>query len=128
MSRKNRWLFVLAAVAIAFVAAGAAAAPPAAARAQEIQLRLPPDLIYDKTVGSEGAVTFRHETHVEFSDRNCVTCHPETFRILRTTRATSHEEMDAGRACGACHDGRKAFATKEQDACANCHAGWGTKR
>lgn len=123
MSRKNRWSFVLAAVALACLAAGAAAS-----RAQEIPLRLPPELIYDKTVGPEGAVVFRHETHVEFSGRNCVACHPQTFKILRTTRATSHEEMDAGRSCGACHDGHMAFATKEQDSCANCHAGWGTNR
>ncbi len=136
MSRKNCWSFVLAAVAATCVAAGAAGAvrseaghaPPASSRAQEIPLRLPPELIFNKTVGPEGAVVFRHETHVEFSGRNCVACHPQTFKILRTTRATSHEDMDAGRSCGVCHDGRKAFATKDQESCASCHAGWGASR
>lgn len=86
-------------------------------------VRLPPDLVFEKTVGRDQAVTFRHATHVEFAAGKCVGCHPEPFKMLRPTRATSHEAMDAGRSCGACHDGKKAFATKEETSCATCHAG-----
>jgi c(7)-type cytochrome triheme protein len=96
----------------------AASTPPGPAK-----MRLPPDLVFDKTVGLDQAVTFRHTTHVELADGKCVACHPEPFRILHPTRATSHEAMDAGGSCGACHDGKKAFATREETSCATCHQG-----
>lgn len=100
------------------------AAPVAPAR---VEMRLPPDLVFDKTVGPDLAVTFRHTTHVESSDGKCVGCHPAPFRILHPSRATSHEEMEAGRSCGACHDGKGAFATKDESSCSTCHTGSGAE-
>lgn len=90
-------------------------------------LRLPPDPVFDKTVGQEQAVTFRHATHVEYSDGTCVGCHPQPFKILHPSRTTSHEAMDAGASCGACHDGKGAFSTKEESSCTTCHAGSGAE-
>lgn len=98
------------------------AAAPAPA---PVELRLPPDLVFEKTVGPEQAVIFRHATHVELTHRNCVTCHPEPFRMLRPAREISHEVMNSGRSCGQCHDGVRVFGTKDDDSCATCHAGRG---
>ena len=88
-----------------------------------IELRLPRDLVFEQAVGPDQAVTFRHATHVEFAERKCVACHPEPFRILRPTRRTSHDVMNAGGSCGQCHDATKAFDTKDENACPTCHAG-----
>jgi c(7)-type cytochrome triheme protein len=86
-----------------------------------VDVKLPPDLIFETTVGADQAVTFRHTTHVEFANGRCVACHPAPFRMLRPTRKASH----AADSCGSCHDGTKAIGTDDQDACSTCHAGRG---
>jgi c(7)-type cytochrome triheme protein len=101
-------------VAILFLA-GAAAAQP---------LKLPPDLVYSKTDGSPGKVIFSHELHVALSDK-CTTCHVALFRILNPTRHITHTDMEAGKACGACHNGQMAFGPEDASTCARCHVGEG---
>jgi c(7)-type cytochrome triheme protein len=81
-------------------------------------VRLPADVTYGAAEGSPGPVTFSHETHVPLARRLCPACHPALFSILGPTGRITHEEMDAGRKCGACHDGKSA-----QDACDHCHRG-----
>jgi len=84
------------------------------------ELRLPPDIVYDKAKGSPGPVVFRHATHFELAENRCTACHPRPFRMLRPERLVTHDEMSAGRSCGLCHDGRKAAAA--DDDCGHCHA------
>jgi c(7)-type cytochrome triheme protein len=43
--------------------------------------------------------------------------------MLRPQRRATHQEMDAGRSCGACHDGKRAFATSDGERCEGCHTG-----
>jgi hypothetical protein len=43
--------------------------------------------------------------------------------MLHPARATSHEAMNAGRSCGTCHDGKRAFAAADETACPVCHTG-----
>jgi c(7)-type cytochrome triheme protein len=64
---------------------------------------------------------FNHETHVDSSKPACTACHPREFRILKASRraAITHADMEKGRNCGTCHDGKKAFAP--DDDCASCH-------
>jgi c(7)-type cytochrome triheme protein len=88
------------------------------------QLRLPPDLVYSKAEGSPGKVVFRHQFHVAVSDK-CTACHVKLFRMLRPTRHVSHGEMEVGRSCGACHNGRMAFGPADAASCGRCHAGEG---
>jgi c(7)-type cytochrome triheme protein len=87
------------------------------------ELRLPPDVTYRSAAGSPGPVVFRHSTHVAFTDRHCPACHPSLFSILGPTGALTHEEMNAGKQCGACHDGSKASGV--QEACDHCHGSGG---
>jgi c(7)-type cytochrome triheme protein len=91
----------------------------AAAAEQGRELRLPPDRTYDHAEGSPGPVLFKHGLHVRLADGRCLACHPAPFRILRPTGGFTHEEMDAGRQCGICHDGKKATGTR--DDCTHCH-------
>ena len=85
------------------------------------ELRLPPDLVLDAK-DSPGPVVFRHSTHVAFTDNKCLTCHPRPFSILHPKRRFLHDDMNAGRSCGVCHDGKTATATTDSESCVNCHA------
>jgi len=132
VGRADRALRILA----TFLILSAVPASPAvaAAKGQEpsrkapspggrIEVRLPADLTFDRTIGERGAVIFRHTTHTAFAGGQCVACHPQPFKILHPTRQASHEEMNAGRSCGICHDGRTAFSTGDPAACQSCHTG-----
>ena len=92
----------------------------AAAGAQEMP-RLPGPIKLTRTGDSPGQVVFAHSSHVDPAMPACTACHPREFRILRASPRRApvmHAEMDTGRYCGACHDGKKAFAL---DDCAACH-------
>ncbi len=106
-------------------AAGAAAAALIlAGHAAAQQLRLPPDLAYSRAEGSPGKVVFSHQFHTGVSDK-CTACHIALFRMLRPTRQVTHADMEAGKSCGACHNGQMAFGPTDPAACARCHAGGG---
>ena len=94
-------------------------AGPLAAGEVPPALKLPPAVTYQAAEGSPGPVVFSHETHVPLADTRCVACHPALFSILRPTRGINHEAMNAGRQCGACHDGSKASGV--QESCDHCH-------
>src|SRR5512140_3236557 len=84
--------------------------------------KLPGALNIAKSAESPGQVVFNHETHVDPSKPACTTCHPKEFAILKADagkRTIRHSDMEKGRACGACHDGKKAFALT--DDCTACH-------
>lgn len=98
---------VLLALALLLVAAGAvAAAYPAA-------LRIP-----RREPGRMAALPealFSHRTHGAIG---CFGCHPSTFP--QATVGFTHDDMNKGRFCGRCHDGRTSFAIVGT-ACARCH-------
>jgi c(7)-type cytochrome triheme protein len=83
------------------------------------EIRLPPDVTYNGAEGSPGPVVFSHATHVPLADTRCVACHPAPFSILQPTRRITHDQMNAGQKCGACHDGAKASGV--QESCDHCH-------
>lgn len=98
-----------------------AVTPPTARPASEIPLRLPADIVYRRSPGSDTIVVFSHATHVAAAENRCITCHPRTFRLLSRGPAPAHAEMNAGRSCGICHDGHKTFAVGDAGACQMCH-------
>lgn len=114
MTRGNRRfrLGLVAGVALAAATALAAGSLP----------NLPKDTVLPQAGDSPGPVTFSHETHARLGERpDCTTCHPASFSILAgagTDSGIRHEAMEAGRQCGACHDGQKAFGL---DDCQLCH-------
>jgi c(7)-type cytochrome triheme protein len=85
-------------------------------------LRLPGEYPFPMTEESPGAVTFRHETHVDRDAPDCTRCHVEHWSLLESGKPLSgmltgdrvHEFL-----CGSCHDGNHAFAVAE--ACDVCH-------
>jgi c(7)-type cytochrome triheme protein len=94
----------------------------AASAAAQSALRLPPDFVFRGAEGSPGTVTFDHRSHLDEKKPACTTCHPAVFRILKTGGTVplrvDHASMDAGRQCGTCHNGTRAFGL---DQCALCH-------
>jgi phosphate transport system substrate-binding protein len=67
--------------------------------------------------GTNGKVVFDGKTHAA-AGLKCADCHtePKLFGMKKT--ALKMAEMKEGKSCGACHDGKKAFAVSE---CAKCH-------
>lgn len=113
---------VLLSAALLVTAARAPAAEPPPAGAA-IPLRLPPDRVYSDSVGPDSAVTFSHVTHVDYESNRCTGCHPKHFRILSRSPRITHRDMEAGRSCGVCHDGKHAFDVRANESCGSCHAG-----
>jgi c(7)-type cytochrome triheme protein len=64
-----------------------------------------------------GNVSFSHKNHTSLY--KCGECHPLTFKTSRSKTRVSMQEMEAGKSCGSCHDGKTAFGVK--DKCESCH-------
>jgi len=89
--------------------------------APDVEVRLPSDLAFAANPDAPAPVMFRHETHVDTTTPRCTGCHPGTFAILKRGGPVTHADMEAGRSCGACHDGKAAFSAADSDACEFCH-------
>lgn len=69
-----------------------------------------------------GPIEFSHYNHLEAVGNNCPACHNTVFNIVvEKNPAFTMAEMEKGKSCGACHNGKKAFAVKDKDSCSNCH-------
>lgn len=66
---------------------------------------------------STGNVLFSHTFHTGL--HTCGDCHPSLYAPSRSTTKISMEEMEQGKSCGKCHDGKNAFSVKEK--CESCH-------
>ncbi len=78
----------------------------------------PAELLFTQA-GEAGQVKFKHEGHGKAA---CADCHEGAtplFAQARAKEAYKMADMYAGKACGACHDGKKAFAAKGD--CSKCH-------
>ena len=63
-------------------------------------------------------VVFDHWSHQQYAA--CYSCHPSIFPMERV--GFTHEDMDAGKFCGQCHDGKVAFSYDDDDVdCEVCH-------
>ncbi len=89
--------------------------------------RLPKALKLPAGDDSPGQVTFNHDTHVDTAKPSCTTCHPRQFPMLQGKALKkgeiTHEKMEKGQYCGACHGKGKAAFDFSDDNCQNCHAG-----
>jgi len=71
-------------------------------------------LFEDKDAGN---VTFSHKFHI--SAYSCADCHPKLYQATRSKTRVSMKDMEQGKSCGSCHDGKSAFSVKEK--CDTCH-------
>lgn len=66
-------------------------------------------------VKETGPVTFSHTRHLQ--TMQCTACHSGIFNAGPNAKA-SMADMKKGKSCGACHNGKGAFALED---CAKCH-------
>lgn len=63
------------------------------------------------------AALFSHWEHEQYK---CFVCHDSIFPQKKV--GFTHDDMDAGRYCGACHDGKTAWSIDDDDVeCETCH-------
>jgi len=101
------------------VSAAALASPPGMA---DRYFAMPADIFFPKAESSPGQVTFRHSSHVDAKQAQCLACHQqERFRLLKASASASRAARDlhSDQFCGVCHNGEKSFNVKED--CQSCH-------
>ena len=63
-------------------------------------------------------VVYPHWYHRLFYE--CKACHQDIVQMRRGTNSITHARIDEGKVCGACHNGKTAFSSKEN--CKRCHS------
>jgi c(7)-type cytochrome triheme protein len=66
---------------------------------------------------SAGDVTFSHKFHTALY--RCGDCHESLYKTDRSKTKVTMQEMEKGKSCGGCHEGKTAFGVKEK--CEACH-------
>jgi c(7)-type cytochrome triheme protein len=69
-----------------------------------------------------GDVTFSHENHVAGVSLSCTACHPSPYVTTEKHVRVTMAQMQTGKSCGACHNGKEAFSVKVKADCNRCHA------
>jgi c(7)-type cytochrome triheme protein len=70
----------------------------------------------DVTLKSKGGdVVFSHDSHVGDVKLSCTECHNKPY----LNKTVTMKQMQQGKSCGVCHNGKKAFSVKVD--CAKCH-------
>lgn len=70
---------------------------------------------------SAGNAVFSHDSHVNGKGLGCKSCH----KGGPIRRGVSMAEMEKGKSCGSCHNGKTAFTAAAN--CGSCHRGLATK-
>lgn len=88
------------------------------------QVPIPPDFSYEDTKPLT-PVPFSHKLHVTEKKLQCPDCHtkPKLFEMKKLAASPKMKmaNLNEGEFCGNCHNGTKAFATKDAKVCARCH-------
>ncbi|MDX1487362.1 MAG: cytochrome c3 family protein [Acidiferrobacterales bacterium] len=105
------WALTVVTAALIAVISGVSAAPPG----QDLQWKAP-----------MGVVTFSGQVHAN-AGLQCTDCHDVTggkggiFQMKYGTAKQTMAQMNEGKGCGTCHNGKKAFATSDPKSCTRCH-------
>ncbi len=83
-------------------------------------LAVPPGKTVDFAGGSAGKVVFDGKAHAD-KGLKCNDCHTKIFQMKKGTAKITMAELNAGKLCGECHNGTKAFKTSDAANCAKCH-------
>ncbi len=67
-----------------------------------------------------GKVLFDGAVHAK-KGLTCADCHPALFKMKKGADAITMKDMEAGKFCGACHNGTRAFNVKDAGNCTKCH-------
>lgn len=68
-----------------------------------------------------GKVVFDGKKHAE-KGLKCADCHQSgLFKMKKGAEVLKMADMEAGKNCGGCHNGTKAFGVKDKATCVKCH-------
>ncbi|HBA89413.1 MAG TPA: cytochrome C [Geobacter sp.] len=67
---------------------------------------------------SMGKVVFKGDDHAG-KGLKCTECHSKIFKMKKGSAQMKMADINAGKFCGECHNGKKAF--KPAGNCAKCH-------
>lgn len=100
----------LVAVAVAFFLANGSA------------LAVAPGKVIELAGGDQGKVVFDGKLHAD-KGAKCGDCHsaPKLFVMKKGGDKITMADINAGKFCGACHDGNKAFKAADEANCGKCH-------
>ncbi len=82
-------------------------------------MAVPPGKTVEFAGGGMGKVVFDGKVHAD-KGLKCNDCHTKIFPMKKGTKITM-ADMNAGKSCGECHNGTKAFASKDAANCGKCH-------
>lgn len=69
---------------------------------------------------SFGTVVFDGKTHADAGLR-CNDCHTKIFKMKKGSDTFKMADINAGKFCGECHNGEKAFKASDPAKCVACH-------
>jgi c(7)-type cytochrome triheme protein len=85
-----------------------------------IAIATPPGKTVEYPGGGAGKVIFDGKTHAD-KGLKCNDCHTKIFQMKKGVVKITMADMNAGKNCGACHNGTKAFKSSDAANCAKCH-------
>ncbi len=69
--------------------------------------------------GSSGKVVFDGKAHAD-KGLKCTDCHTKIYQ-MKKGEDVKMADINAGKSCGVCHNGEKAFKTNDPANCSKCH-------
>ncbi|MBI3377552.1 MAG: cytochrome c3 family protein [Nitrospirae bacterium] len=83
-------------------------------------MAVPPGKTAEFKGGALGKVTFDGKIHAD-KGLKCNDCHTKIFQMKKGSTNMKMADINAGKFCGACHDGTKAFKASDGASCTKCH-------
>ena len=83
-------------------------------------MAVPPGKTVEFAGGDAGKVTFDGKIHAD-KGLKCNDCHTKIFKMKKAAEKITMADMNAGKNCGTCHNGEKAFKSSDAANCAKCH-------
>ena len=83
-------------------------------------MAVPPGKTIDYVGGGMGKVVFDGKIPAD-KGLKCTDCHSKIFKMKKGSEKITMADMNAGKNCGTCHNGEKAFKSGDAPNCAKCH-------
>jgi len=83
-------------------------------------MAVPAGKTVDFAGGASGKVVFDGKVHAD-KGLKCNDCHTKIFKMKKGSDKINMTDMNAGKNCGTCHNGEKAFKSSDAGNCAKCH-------
>jgi c(7)-type cytochrome triheme protein len=88
-----------------------------------VALAVPPGVVLSWPGGTAGTVVFDGTVHAD-KGFTCDVCHVAgQFHTRKGADPMTMDAMKKEQYCGSCHNGKKAFSTKDTNSCKRCHKG-----